>query len=309
MYVVDAQKPIPAVLKRMSKVSSLWVCASALATIVTVSPARAGDFTLDWSTLNWPIGARGPLVYTLEDQYGFEINTTVTASGALANGPAGATPYVDTIFGGNVNSLLFVGDPGLGADRVGDDTLSTTIAFSSGATPIPVSGLTIDVLDVDASDNNNTGDRCDLVTFEGNNGNPTLAAISATPSFIAGPGSGLTGLLQSNQAQCIYVEGSGASPTSNNDDTGTVRATYPDDITSTTIRHDESIGNVRGFVFGADPAARGVGILANTSFNTFQTISLAREISAPSVYAPIRNHSSRVHATSGTAIMYTGGCV
>ncbi|MFT6527188.1 MAG: putative repeat protein (TIGR01451 family) [Celeribacter sp.] len=259
------------------------ICASTLVSGLGISPTKAGDFELDWSVIDWPQGALGPLSYTLRDQHGFEIDTTIEAGGGFANGPFGPTPDDDTFFGGNIESLILVSDPGPGEGRIGDTTESVTVSFRSGGIAFAVDGLQFDVLDIDATDNNAPNDRCDFVTFTGNNGNPSLSAISASPSVLVGPGpgSGATGLLTANQAQCIYFDGGSPSPTSNNDTNGTVRATYPAGTASATLFYDESIGNVRGAVSFDDPAPRGIGVLGNTNFNVAQSITLDRSATPP----------------------------
>lgn len=280
---MGAQRGIPAVVKRVSKFSLAMICASTLVSGLGISSSKAGNFELDWSVIDWPPGAFGPLSYTLRDQHGFEIDTTIEAGGGFANGPFGPTPDDDTFFGGTIESLILVSDPGPGEGRIGDTTESVTMSFRSGGIAFAVDGLQFDVLDIDANDNNSPSDRCDFVTFTGNNGTPSLTAVSATPSVRVGPGpgSGGTGLLTTNQAQCIYFDGGRPSPSSNNDTNGTVRATYPAGTASATLFYDESIGNVRGTVSFDDPAARGIGVLGNTNFNVAQSITLARSATPP----------------------------
>ena len=250
-----------------------------LTSVVTTTKLSAGDFDLDWSVIDWPAGALGPFTYVLKDQYGFEVDTTIQAFGTFASYGT-PSPNDDTIFGGNVESLVVVSDAPFGQANIGDATVSSSISFSSGGIAFPVDGLKFRVVDIDASDNNNASDRCDFITVTGDNGNPTLSAVSATPVVLVGPGpgTGATGTLASNQAQCIYVDGIGVSPTSPNDDTGTVLASFPNNTSSATIFYDESIGNVRPFFLGEDPAPRGGGFFSEAGFNVAQTISLARTV-------------------------------
>lgn len=248
-----------------------------------ISPAalQSGDFEIDWSTLAWPVGATGPLSFALSDQYGFEIDATIAASGNFAAIAGTQSPYVDNIFGGNVDSLVVISDAATGDGAVGDATVNATIDFSSGGVAFPVDALEIDALDIDPSDNNDRTDRCDYVTFTGDNGNPTLSLLSSAPTARIGPsvGSGFTGVLPTNVAQCIYNRGSTPSVTSVNDDAGTVRAVYPDSTSSIQLAYDESIENVVGFRLGQDPAARGVGLLSKGSFEVPQSITLFRSAS------------------------------
>ncbi|EAQ02240.1 hypothetical protein OB2597_19196 [Pseudooceanicola batsensis HTCC2597] len=240
---------------------------------------QAGSFNLDWDALDWPAGSFGPLDYTLRDQYGFEIDARIFMAGSLTSGAGITSPDDVPIFGGNVDALVLISDAPSGQGRVGDATAGTRLSFSSGGVAFPVDGLVLDILDIDASDNNTATDRCDFVTVTGDNGNPTLSAVSATPTFVIGPalGSGNTGQLGTNQAQCLFIDGPTVSPTSNNDDTGTVRATFPDDTSTADIYYDESIGNVR-FSFSYDPAARGIAVLGDANFNVDQSIGLTRSV-------------------------------
>ena|GEM_PF-453370 len=255
---------------------------------VLSSPAHAGDFTIDWGAFDWPAGFGGPLDRTLYDQYGFAVDVTVEVNGALAtyvngSGQTVQTPDDDTIFGGNIESLILVSDAPQNAGAIGDSRVVNTVSASSGGVAVQVDNLRIDVLDIDATDNNATSDRCDFLTAFGDNGNPALTALSPTPSVVVGPGpgSGLTGTIAANQAQCIYNEGPAGSPTSPNDYTGTVRATFPDGTSSVTFWYDESIQNVRNYpVFqNYNPGARGIGMFAEVYFTVDQSITLARNVS------------------------------
>ncbi|WP_239520992.1 GEVED domain-containing protein [Pseudooceanicola aestuarii] len=240
---------------------------------------RAGEFTLDWSVINWPAGSTTPLTTPLRDQYGFEIDATISVSGDFA--PIGSNPFPDdgNFFGGNVESLIFVADAPFNQGQVGDASTTATLAFTSGGIAFPVDGLSLDVLDIDASDNNNADDRCDFVTLTGDNGNPALAALDLDPTVIVGPGfgSGATGALAANQAQCVFFDGPTPSPTSPNDTRGTIRASYPDATSSATVTYDESIGNVRPSL-GYNPVARGIGVLGEGRFTVGQTITLDRSV-------------------------------
>lgn len=263
--------------RRVSRLAVLVAAFSAAG----FAPAQAGDFEIDWSTFDWPAGETGPLVRTLKDQHGFEVDATVEHTGNFSN-YSGSLPSPDdvAIFGGNVESLILVSDAPLNRGGIGDARTISTVSASSGGIAFPVDNLTVDVLDIDANDNNNTSDRCDFVTAFGNNGNPTFSALGATPSVLTGPGAGagFTGTLDANQAQCIYFEGPAVSPTSNNDDSGSVQATFPDATSSVTFWYDESIQNVRNYsrFTNYDPGARGIGMFGNATFSVDQSISLSR---------------------------------
>ncbi|MFT6091393.1 MAG: putative repeat protein (TIGR01451 family) [Sulfitobacter sp.] len=266
------------VFKHVSKrlLRHLCGCTAAIAALAA-SELQAGDFTLDWGQIDWPAGSTAPLTTTLTDQYGFEIDATVNVAGAFTTGGGIVSPDDTSLLGGSVPSLGLVSDAPANLGRVGDATVSAQLTFSSNSFAFPVDGLVLDILDVDAGDTNAPSDSCDFITVTGTNGDPTLSAVSSTPTFVLGPGagSGLTGPLAANQAQCIFVDGLAGSPTSANTDTGTVRATFPDGTASVTAVFDESIGNVRTSL-GYDAAARDIGVLAASSFSVGQGISLVK---------------------------------
>lgn len=291
---MGAQRVIPAVVRRVSKYSSTVFCAGALFAGVGGAPSQAGDFTLDWGLIDWPAGSTAPLTTTLTDQYGFELDASVDVSGEFATAGGIVSPDDTTLLGGSVPSLGVISDAPPNLGKIGDATVSARLSFSSNSVAFPVDGLQLDILDVDAGDGNGTSDRCDFVTVTGTNGDPTLSAVSASPTFVLGPGPGigLTGPLTANQAQCIFVDGPDPSPTSNNDDTGTVRATFPDSTASVTASFDESIGNIRTSL-SYDPAARGLGILSAGTFTVGQSISLVKTSDPGELPSP------------GTTISYT----
>lgn len=237
----------------------------------------AGDFTLDWAQIDWPAGSTAPLSFTLKDQYGFEVDTRIDVVGNFAAGAGIVSPDDVAVFGGGIEALTFIVDAPPNLGRFGDSRAGVQLSFSSNSVALPVDGLKIDTTDLDASDNNATNDRCDFITVFGSNGNPALSAVSATPTFIIGPGpgAGATGLIGANQAQCIYLDGPAVSPTSDNDDTGTLRSVFPDATSWAVFYYDESIGNVRN-VGPYDPAPRGLSVLADTEFAVGQSISLVK---------------------------------
>ena len=112
-------------MKRLSNRKALRGVSLAFCATLTVSssPADAGDFSIDWSTFDWPAGFAGPLLRTLSDQYGFEIDTTVEITGNLrpysadAQGNPIFTPDDVNILGGGVDSLVIVGDAAPNAGR------------------------------------------------------------------------------------------------------------------------------------------------------------------------------------------------
>ena len=244
--------------------------------------ANAGEFTLDWATIDWPAGQKGPYLIPLFDSNGFRIDTVIGATGTFAAAPTSPTPDDLTIFGGGIEGFTMIADAGPLNGSVGESTVVSTMRFFSSGVPFGVNGLTHTISDIDSSDNNQFDDRCDFFTITGDAGNPALTAVSATPTFIIGPGpgTGLTGAIAANQAQCKYIEGLGVAPTSDNDITGTLRATYPNNTTLATIFYDESIGNVRGFRFDENPFSRGASTWEAVFFTATQAISLS---AAPSI--------------------------
>ncbi|RPE70918.1 putative repeat protein (TIGR01451 family) [Pacificibacter maritimus] len=275
-------------LSRLSK-SAINISLSIFLTgFAPVSPVAAGEFQVDWGTFDWPAGFTGPVTRTWSDQYGFEIDVEAELSGTFqsyVDGTGAVVPSPDDVdfFGGNVESLVVVGDARANEGAFGDNRITATVRAQSGGVAFPVDSLEIDVLDIDSTDNNSREDRCDFVTGFGNNGNPTFSTLSATPSVLVGPGpgSGLTGTIGANQAQCIYIEGATVSPTSPNDSTGSVRATFPNGTSEATFWYDESIQNVRNYsVFSSyNPGARGIGMFGNVGFTVDQSINLTRSVS------------------------------
>lgn len=263
---------------------STFRCA-ALAALVAAGAGKAdaGEFTLDWSFYDWPAGNLGPLTATLRDQYGFEVDFRIAHTGIFAE--FGSTPTPDDVafLGGNVEALVVFSDAPENSGAFGDARTTTSVSTSSGGVAFPIDNLVIDVLDIDTTDTNSLGDRCDFVTGFGDNGNPTFATVSTTPVVLVGPGpgSGFTGPIGANQAQCIYFEGATPSASSGNDDRGTVRATFPDATSAVTFWYDESIADVRNYsaLTEYDPGARAIGVLGNASFNVDQSISLTRSAS------------------------------
>ncbi|MEM8541991.1 MAG: hypothetical protein AAGF25_13640, partial [Pseudomonadota bacterium] len=157
--------------------------------------------------------------------------------------------------------------------------------------------LSFVVSDIDAADNNANSDRCDFVTLTGDNGNPTLSYVSGAPatrSVVIGPatGSGSTGALAANEAQCVYNIGATGSPNSTGDTNGSILVTYPSGTSVATIVYDESIENVYG-VNSRNAAARGIGIWAATAITVDQSISLTK--STPTTH----------YSAAGQTITYT----
>ena len=183
-------------MKRLSNRKALRGVSLAFCATLTVSssPADAGDFSIDWSTFDWPAGFAGPLLRTLSDQYGFEIDTTVEITGNLrpysadAQGNPIFTPDDVNILGGGVDSLVIVGDAAPNAGRRGDDRITASVSASSGGVAFQVDNLTVDILDVDPTDTHSTGDRCDFVTAFGDNGNPSITTLGPAPTVVVGPG-------------------------------------------------------------------------------------------------------------------------
>lgn len=262
---------------------------SAAAALLLAAPAYAGQFGLDWSTLDFPAGVTGPVSFTLSDPNGYRLVVTFEHIGGPFAAPAVApvTPDDLALFGGSIEALTIIGDAPLLAGSVGESTIVTTMKFTASGAPYAVDGLTYDIHDIDASDNNQPNDRCDFVTVTGDSGIPTLSPANGTPAYIIGPGPGvgLTGPLTSNQAQCNFQEGPTASPTSNNDLSGTVRVVHPNGATEASIAYDESIGSIRGYTPDEDPYARGISTWGAVFFaSTDQQIDLQTTVDLDPVY-------------------------
>lgn len=254
--------------------------AAAMSVALTGGPVAAGTYSLDWATQDFPAGTTGPVAFVLPDENGYTLTVTFTHTG----GPyadvsvAPLTPDDMNIFGGGKAALGIVGDAPVQQGSVGQSTINSTMAITTGGVAYPVSGLTYELHDIDASDNDALNDRCDFVTVTGDGGIPVLSAVSATPTFVMGPGLGvgLTGPILSNQAQCAFVDGPDPSPTSNDDDTGTVLIVHPDGTSTATVSYDESIGSIRGVQLGEDAYARGISMWSAIFFTgSEQTISLS----------------------------------
>ncbi len=250
-----------------------------LVALASTHSAHSGDFTVNLGTNpNWPANGTGPVNFTMTDQYGFELDAT----GQIVRfGGSALSPYPNEVgFFGVETSLGLVWDAGSGTSGIGESTNTATLSFSSGGSPFAPDSISFVVSDIDSVDNNSTTDRCDFVTFTGDNGNPALSYLSTNPatrSVIIGPGSGSgsTGTIAANQAQCVYNLGATGSPNSAGDINGSVLATWPAGTTSTVIAYDESIENVLG-VTSANAAARGIGIWASSVIVVNQSISLAK---------------------------------
>ncbi len=242
--------------------------------------ASGGEFSMDLGTNpNWPTGGNGPVNFTMTDEFGFELNgsATITQTGGA---PAAGFPLDEAGFFGTATSIGMIWDSASGSSGIGEATNVATLSFSSGGSPFAVDSLSFVVSDIDSVDNNSTTDRCDFVTFTGNAGNPTLALVnapSAATSVRIGPatGSGATGPIAANQAQCIYNTGVAGSPNSIGDDNGSIRATWPAGTSTAVVTYDESIENVLG-VTNFNAAARGIGIWASSIITVNQTISLTK---------------------------------
>jgi len=246
--------------------------------IISSSEAYAGDFDFGWDIIDWPVNSIGPNTFTASDENGYEIQFRIEIT-RFGGTPLNGFPD-DRLGFGTQESLWVVWDPTNGNGNVGDSTNTVTLEILNSGAPFPVDGLNFEVTDIDASDNNAANDRCDFVTFNGNAGTPTLTykePNAALRSFVIGPGpgSGATGQLAANEAQCIYNIGAQGSPSSSADDNGTVVLDYPSGTHTVTLAYDESISDVTGNN-NLNPAARGGGFFAGTVAVTDLAISLEK---------------------------------
>ena len=186
------------------------------------SGAYAGNFELGWDNMDWPAGSIGPQTFTLADEYGYELDLRIEiiriGGTALAGFPN------DQLGFGTQESLWVVWDPSFGNGNVGESTNTVILEILNNGAPFTaIDRLSFEVSDIDAADTNSITDRCDFATFNGNAGIPTLSYKEPNPALRSvvigpGPGSGATGQLAANEAQCIYNLGATGSPNSIADD-------------------------------------------------------------------------------------------
>ncbi len=231
------------------------------------------------SNPNWPSGSNGPVTFTMTDQFGFELTGTGTITQAGGSGLA-AFPINEVAFFGTETSIGLIWDSGAGNSGIGEAPNTATLSFTSGGAPFGVDSLSFVISDIDSVDNNSNNDRCDFITATGNAGNPALSYVippNANTSVLIGPGagSGATGAIGANQAQCIYNTGAPGSPNSAANDLGSIRATWPAGTSTAVVVYDESIENVQGNN-NLNAAARGIGIWASSAIVVDQSISLAK---------------------------------
>ena len=249
------------------------------------SAAIAGDFATTWGTApyTWPNGGVGPTTITFTDQYGFQTQVRYTITQVNGSTVAG---YPNDVTGfGTGTTIGVVWDPGVGGSIVGGSPNTALMEILNGGAALPVNNLRFRVDDIDAVDNNNAsfaGDRCDFVTITGNNGNPTITAVNASPTYIIGPGAGAgsTGALAANQAQCNFQTSTSVnSGTSSSNNNGSIQLAFPNNTSTATVVYDESIRNVASSA-SVDAAARGVGVWGNTTFTVNNTITLDKQTSS-----------------------------
>ena len=267
-------------IRRYRSLLASTILAIQLLPLAATSEAVGGDFAITWGTspFTWTSGSQGPQTYTLTDQYGFQLSARLQIT-RINGATAGGTPDDLTGYGTN-RSLQLQWNASSGNSGIGESTNTATLEVLNGTTAYAVDNLTFLITDIDATDGNANTDVCDFVTVTGNSGTPSLSYVSATTatrSVRIGPiaGSGSTGTLASNQAQCIYNSGTATSPSSNGDANGSIRATFPSGTHTATVAFDESIENVYGTT-NRNAGTRGIGIWDTTAFSVANTISLAK---------------------------------
>ena len=258
------------------------------ALVAIASAATAGNFAFNWGTAphTWAATSLGPNTFTLTDQYGFQLQVRLTIT--QTNGAsAGAFPDDLTTDGagntfGTQRSIWLVWDPPASGSIIGGSPNVGTMEILNAGSPQAVDGLQFRISDIDAVDNNAnppTTDRCDHVTVTGNAGNPTLTAVTGSPTFLLGPGAGAgaSPALAANQAQCNFQTSTTVtSATSNANDDGTLNAVFPNGTHTATVTYNESIRNVFGTAT-TNAAARGTGIWAAAAFVLNNTITLDKQ--------------------------------
>ncbi len=259
--------------------------------------SEAGNFSLNWGTApyTWTTNATGPVTITMTDQYGFQLGARMTIARI---GGAAVAGYPDDLAGFGTNtSIWLVWDANNGSGSVGESTNTATLEFLNGGVAFAPNSVQFQITDIDSTDNNAAGDRCDFVSVTGNAGNPVLSYVHATASqrtvrIGVQSGSGATGTLAANQAQCIYNTGATTSPTSNADNFGSILAVFPSGTHTATVAYDESIENVYG-VTSRNADARGIGVWGGSSVVVNNSISLTKSTVSTS------------YTSSGQVITYT----
>ncbi len=268
-----------------------------LAGVLAPGAAAAGDFAINWGTApyTWTANGLGPYTYALTDQYGFQLDARLSIT---RFGGSGVSGYPNDLSGFGTNtSVWVVYDSANGKSGIGESTNTATLEFLSGGSAFAVDALSFQITDIDPVDNNSGTDRCDFVTVTGDAGNPALTyvhPVASQRSVIIGPGSGSgsTGAIAANQAQCIYNTGFTGSNTSNGDDYGSILATFPAGTSVATVAYDELIENVYGST-SRNASARGVGVWGANAITVNNSISLTK--STPTVY----------YTAAGQVITYT----
>lgn len=271
-------------LRRTLVVLSVLLCLA--------SPSHAASFTITWGTapFTWTASNLGPNTFTMTDAYGFQVQVrmSITRTNGVSGGPFPDDLLTDGLGNtfGTQRSMWLVWNPNLTGGGIGGSPNVATMEFLNNGAAIGVNGLTLRASDIDAVDSNNasfTNDRCDHLTFTGNAGNPTLSAVTGSPTFLIGPGAGAgaSPALAANQVQCNFaVSTSVTSPSSNANDNGTVQAAYPNGTSVATVQYDESIHNVSG-ITSVNALVRGAGVWAAPSFSLpDNTITLDKQTTA-----------------------------
>jgi hypothetical protein len=297
-------------LKSVNRV--LLVTTSAFC-LMSTTIAQAGNFTVDWNTLAYTNNAANQ-TFTISDQYGFQIDVAFTHVGQDTSANILGEDAATGGQVGGINDILFPANAGAGAGGFNEGSATGTMTFllPGTATRVGVNGLQTVVTDIDPSDTNAAGDRCDMITVTAENTTggglaPTLGYANGAPTgtganttYLIGPSTGpstsgsaanyrtiftrtggqtaSTNLnLAANQAHCLYYpDAAYASPSSVNNNFGTVTVAVPNGASRMIVKYDEVIENALN-VTNRDAATRGIGLWGATSFTTANSLTLDKQ--------------------------------
>jgi uncharacterized repeat protein (TIGR01451 family) len=282
--------------------------------VTSASIAHAGNFTVDWNTLVYPTNNANPPAFVLTDQYGFQVDMVLTHTGTNT---ASFNLDEDTTFLGGINDIFIPADAAAGSSGFGESIATGTLTLNlpGTTTRVGVNGLATSVTDIDPSDGNAATDRCDFLTVTAINAaggavTPTLGYANGAPTgagtntvYLIGPnnGTGTSGAAANyrtifttsggqiaqtnlnwaaNQVHCLFYPAAGFnSPTSSNDNAGTLNLTFPNGTAQFTLRYDEVVENAYN-VTNRNAAARGIGAYGATAFSVNSSITLDKQTTA-----------------------------
>jgi hypothetical protein len=232
------------------------------AVLLLPAAAPASACSLDWADAGvvWTSATLGPHVFPMTGggcPAGLTVTITVTQGGTAGSFTSGGsgdvspkedcpTPTCSSNFFGSAHDLGVVFDP----TTSGASPIVVTATFSA-----PITTLVFEISDIDFSIAGAGQDhRRDQVVVTSNAGNPTLSFKTAAPRTFSIAGNTATAnCTVSPEPTCNPATDTTTAPS----DTGTVVVDFGAlSVTTVTITYNEA-GN------GANPAGRGIGLLAN----------------------------------------------